>query len=103
MEQYITPGFLVDHRYKKQYKEKALISAATPIGAVYDRIPANNYNYHSMESGERTRKMLNERYRDGIKQFVEEIQTERRLQQIWTIAKRWAKDEKREGENNEKY
>lgn len=30
-------------------------SAATPIGAVYDRIPANNYNYHSMESGERTR------------------------------------------------
>ena len=30
--------------------------------------------------------MLNERYRDEIKQFVEEIQTERRLQQIWTIA-----------------
>ena len=37
------------------YNEKALISAATPIGAVYDWIPANNYNYHSMESGERTR------------------------------------------------
>lgn len=55
MEQYITPGSLVDHRCKKQYKEKALISAATPIGAVYDRIPANNYKYHSMESGERTR------------------------------------------------
>ena len=32
--------------------------------------------------------MLNERYRDEIKQFVEEIQTERRLQQIWTIARR---------------
>ena len=47
--------------------------------------------------------MLNERYRDEIKQFVEEIQTERRLQQIWTRAKKWAKDEKREGENNEKY
>lgn len=47
--------FFGDHRYKKQYKEKALISAATPIGAVYDWIPANNYNYHSMESGERTR------------------------------------------------
>lgn len=27
MEQYITPGSLADHRYKKQYKEKALISA----------------------------------------------------------------------------
>ena len=27
----------------------------TPIGAVYDRIPATNYKYHSMESGERTR------------------------------------------------
>lgn len=39
--------------------------------------------------------MLNERYRDEIKQFVEEIQTERRLQQIWTIVKRWAEDEKR--------
>ena len=39
--------------------------------------------------------MLNERYRDEIKQFVEEIQTEGRLQQIWTIAKRWAEDEKR--------
>lgn len=39
--------------------------------------------------------MLNERYRDEIKQFVEEIQTERRSQQIWTIAKRWAEDEKR--------
>lgn len=55
MEQYITPGSLVDHRCKKRYKEKALISAATPIGAVYDRISANNYNYHSMMSGERAR------------------------------------------------
>ena len=55
MEQYITPGSLVDHRYKKQYKEKALISAATPIGAVYDRIPAINQKDHNMESGERTR------------------------------------------------
>ena len=47
--------------------------------------------------------MINERDRDEIKQYVEEIQTERRLRQIWTIAKRWAEDEKREGENNEKY
>lgn len=46
--------FLVGRRCKKQYKEKALISAATPIGAVYDWIPANNCINHNMESRERT-------------------------------------------------
>ena len=94
MEQYITPGSLADHRYKKQYKEKALISAATPIGAVYDWIPANNYNYHSMESGERDkRKMAYEVINEKLK--VEACRIgDLTMDQVESFLKLWGDGEK---------